>query len=256
MRSLAFIVVIVLMVAACQPAPDDSQLPTLAVLPSLEAVEGTVESTAETTEAVGTETPMSTSTSRPTNTPTQPTATRTPVPSPTFDPTLAVNLTATAAVEEAPVLATLTPRPQQAAVVATDVPQVLADVVITERQFQEEINRQIAGSASIQSADIDFVPEGINVDLTAQGGQAFITGEVLISVVLTGTFATITIGDIRVNAPEVPEAYVEVVQTDFFFKVIDALDAILTERLGEDQNLESIVMTDREMQIELLVPES
>jgi hypothetical protein len=38
--------------------------------------------------------------------------------------------------------------------------------------------------------------------------------------------------------------------------VIDALDAILTERLGEDQNLESIVMTDREMQIELLVPES
>lgn len=135
-------------------------------------------------------------------------------------------------------------------------PQVVADVVITERQFQEAVSREIEGSETIQRALVDFVPEGINVQLTAQGGQAFITGDVFISIQVAGTFAAISIGDITVNAPEPPEEYIEIVQTDFFFKVVDALDTILTERLGEEHNLENIIITNQEMQITLLVPES
>jgi hypothetical protein len=139
---------------------------------------------------------------------------------------------------------------------AGSTPQVIADLVITEAQFQEEVNAQMGAYASIQRARADFVPNGINVELTALGGQAFITGSVFLSIEMTDLRAAqITIGDITVNAPEPPDAYMETVNGDFFTLMVNVLDTILTQRLGEEHNLENIVLTDTAMEVSLLVPE-
>jgi hypothetical protein len=131
----------------------------------------------------------------------------------------------------------------------------MADVVITEQQFQDELNVQLDGIESIQRARVDFIPTGIAVELTATGGQAFITGNVIVSIQLTGSFATISLADIIVNAPEPPEAYVQTITTDFFPAMIGTLDAILARRLGEEHNLQNLVMTDTTMELFLLVPQ-
>jgi len=247
MRRFWFLLLIVVMVsAACQPAPEPNlELPTLAVLPSLTPSEE------PTMTATLTQTP------RPTNTP-APTLTSTPLPTNTprptntqasLDPTAAEAATSTAAAQEVPRFATLTPSGNDAP------PQVMADVVITEAQFQEALDQQIATISSIQTARVDFVPEGIRVDLTALGGEAFITGRVMIDIQIAGSFATISISDIQVNAPEPPEAYVEVVSGQFFSAMIMTLDSILGERLGEEHNLENLVMTNTTMELYLLVPQ-
>ena len=248
MRRFYFFVVFVLIAAACQPAPQPTlELPTLAVLPSL------------TPSDEPTNTPTITLTPRPSDTP-APTLTSTPPPTDTprptqtralLDPTAAGNATSTAIVQEAPRFSTVTPSAN-----GGETNQVVADVVITEAQFQEELDQQIADKPSIQSARIDFVPEGMEVELTALGGQAFITGRVMVDIQIAGTFATISIGDIQVNAPEPPEAYVEVVSTDFFTAMVATLDAILAKRLGTEHNLQDLVMTNTSMELYLLVPES
>jgi hypothetical protein len=114
------------------------------------------------------------------------------------------------------------------------------------------VNAQIA---STRHRTGSWTCGGINVELTALGGQAFITGNVFVAIEVTGSFATISIGDITVNAPEPPEAYIETVTGDFFTLMVSVLDTILTQRLGEESNLENIVLTDDAMEISLLVPE-
>jgi hypothetical protein len=74
-------------------------------------------------------------------------------------------------------------------------------------------------------------------------------------VVLTGDFATITIGDIQVNAPEPPQEYVDLVTGDFFFMMVDVLDTILKQRLGPEQNLKAIAVTDDAILVTLIVPQ-
>jgi hypothetical protein len=245
-----------LLLAACQPAATETpELPTLASFPTLTETEAPTE-TSTPTETQGptateTATPTPSITSTPSSTPTYTrTPTITPTTSATVDVTDALIATGTAAAQEAPVISTVTPGGNIAAT-----PQAVADVVITERQFQEEVNAEIVDIPSIQRAQIDFVPGGINVELTALGGQAFITGEVFVSIELTGDFATITIGDITVNAPEPPESYIETINGDFFAMMVNVLSTILEQRLGEEHNLENIVMTDTTMEITLLVPE-
>jgi len=249
------LLIALLLAAACQPAaPENQVLPTLAVLPSLTPSDAPTETPTETeTPGPPTDTPMPsvtpTQTLFPTFTPTnRPTA----VPQETVEPTQAAVATGTAAVLEAPRFSTLTPGGNTQ---PDATPQVIADVTITEAQFQEEVNAQIGNYPSVQRARIDFVPGGINVELTASGGQALITGNVFVSVELTGSFATISIGEITVNAPEPPEAYVETVTGDFFALMVSALDSILTQRVGEENDLENIVMTDTAMEISLLVPQ-
>jgi hypothetical protein len=170
----------------------------------------------------------------------------------TVEPTQAAIATGTAAVLEAPRFSTVTPGGDTQ---ANATPQIVADLTITEGQFQEEVNVQVASYPAIQRARVDFVPDGINVELTASGGEAFITGNVFVAIQVTGSFATISIGDITVNAPEPPDAYIETVTGDFFALMVNVLDTILTQRLGEEHNLENIVMTDAAMEITLLVPE-
>jgi hypothetical protein len=257
MRRVAVIAALALL-AACQPsAQPQGELPTLAVLPSLTPTDAPTETpapsaTPQTPSATPepsatptqTETPLPSQTPRPSRTPT-----------PTIEPTFAVVASATAALVEAPRFATFTPAPPGSTPIPGG-PQQMAAVTITEAQFQEEVSRLIGGYPSMQSARVDFVPDGISVELTALGGEAFISGRVFVSIVLSGDFATISLGDITVNAPEPPDAYVETVTGDFFFMMVAALDNILKQRVGEEQDLASIAVTDTSIEVALRVPQS
>jgi hypothetical protein len=243
--------------AACQPAALTPALPTLAVLPSLTPTTGPSDTPTLSPTPPPTDTPTLTLTPTDTATPTDtPPPTRTPrptaTPRATVEPTLAALGTATEAALRAPRFSTLTPAPGAPTVTGT--PLVAAAVVINQRQFQEQVNERVKAISSIQSALVDFVPGGIDVQLTALGGEAYITGKVSLAVQLTGDFATITIRDIQVNAPEPPEAYVQVVNVDFFPMMFNVLDSIVKERLGPQQKLKSIAVTDNTIELTLLVP--
>ncbi len=246
---------LLLLVAACAPAAPSAtpELPTLAVLPSL------------TPEAAASDTPRPTDTHAPTNTvpptstpapTTTPPPTRTPrpteTPRATVEPTRAAISSATAAVQEAPRFATFTPNPGGA---PPGTPAQLADVVITERQFQEALDVRLAGVSGIDRAVVDFVPGAITVELTALGGEALTTGLVTVSVELTGDFATISVTDIRVNALEPPPAYIEQVSVNLFPALLDTLDSILQQRLGDNQKLRAIAVTNTAIEVTLLVPQ-
>ncbi len=263
MRFAALIVALALL-AACQPAaPPQDELPTLAVLPSLtptntllppspqaqQSGEGPGVGSSPTPEPsatppLPTETPLPTQTPRPSRTPT-----------PTIEPTFAAVASATSALVEAPRFATFTPAPPGSTPIPGG-PQQMAAVTITEAQFQEEVSRLIGGYPSMQAARVDFVPDGISVELTALGGEAFISGRVFVSIVLSGDFATISLGEITVNAPEPPPAFVEMVTGDFFFMMVAALDNILKQRVGEEQDLASIAVTDTSIEVALRVPQN
>ncbi len=254
--STSRLLIALLLAAACAPA-EPPELPTLAVLPTA------------TPEPLPTATPTLTHTPAPTLTPSAtPTFTRTPTPTdtppptrtPTFTATPSVTIppatanaaTATEAALRIPRFATFTPGPGA----PPGTPALLADVIITERQFQEAVNARLPAIPSIAGAILDFVPGGISVELTAQGGAALTTGRVFVSVQLTGEFATIAIGSIQVNAPEPPEAYLEVVNGAFFVMMVETLDAILKERLGPDQKLRDIRVTNDAIEATLLIPQS
>ena len=258
MKIIVSALLLLLFVAACQPNTPQGELPTVAVLPSESPTMTATPTETLTPTTTPTDTPGPTDTPTDTATPTEtlipsvtPKATATTTP--TSEPTTAAIATGTAAVLEAPVFSTLTLAPN--AVVPTGTPLVAADVIITEPQFQEEVNAHLANIPAIQSARVNFVKDGISVDLTALGGEAYVTGRVLVSVVLTGDFATITIGDIQVNAPEPPQAYLDLVTGDFFLMMLDSLDKILHQRLGPEQKLKNIVVTETAIEVTLLVPE-
>jgi hypothetical protein len=258
MKSVVPALLLIMLIAACQPDTPQGDLPTLAVLPSDIPTD-----TVTPTETL-TSTPLPTDTPGPTDTPTDtatPTETLIPsntprataLPSQTVEPTSAAIASATAAVLEAPHFSTLTPAPGVTPIPGT--PQRAADVTITEGQFQEEVNLRLPNIPAIQTARVNFVPDGISVDLTALGGDAYVTGVVVVSILLTGDFATITISDIQVNAPEAPDAYLDLVTGDFFLMMLDSLDSILKQRLGPDQKLKNIVVTESAIEVTLLVPE-
>lgn len=237
-------------VAACQPTSSQPQeLPTLAVLPSLTpgadspaAATGTDIDTApdtDTSPPAATDTPDSIASPEATQAPTE-----TIPASPTRPPV-------TIEIREEVVFSTLTPGAS-----AGTVDLLLADVVITEAEFQRVTDRAVAEIESIQIVNVDFVPEGIDVELTALGGQAFVTGNVRILIQVTDSFATIIVDDVTVNAAEPTEAFLQTVNGDFFPMMIQVLDTLLAERVGEGHDLENIVLNDEAMQVFLLVPQS
>lgn len=245
MRVLWMLIVLAgMMIASCQPAADTPQtLPTLAVLPSLTPVEASPEAVQPTVETgvPPTSTPLPTEQAEATETEasTEAPPTATPVPAVTIE------------IREEVRFATLTPDPQGA---ASGTPLLMADVVITQGEFQRAVDAALGGRRSIQAASVDFVPDGIEVELTALGGVAYITGRVKLLIQVTGSFAAITVDDIQINAPEPPEAYLEIVNGEFFALMIQVLDSLLRERVGDDHDLENILLNDEAMQIFLLVP--
>jgi hypothetical protein len=247
------IVLAALLIAACQPDTSGlpQELPTLAVLASLTPTLDVDVPTAEPTAVPDTNTPPPTETiPRPTDVP-QPTNTPRPTATP-IDPTQAAAVALTAAVDLAPRIITLTPNAN--AVVGTA--QVLADVIITESQFQQAMNAAIAEISNIQQAYVDFQPDGIYVDLTALGGQAYIAGRVQVLIQLSGGFATISIGEVTTNALEPPEGYLVTVNGEFFGMMVSVLDEILNQRVGPENDLQDLILTDSTLEVLLLIPET
>jgi hypothetical protein len=258
-----FPIALLILLAACQQATPTPELPTLAVLPSATPTQSP--SATHTPTFTPTLPNTATVTLTPTDTPTpsdtpEPTRTLRPslTPRATIEPTLAAIGTATEKALEAPRFSTLTPNPPDSSqpTLLPGTPQIAADVVITEAQFQKRVNEKIQNIPSIQSAVVDFVPGSIKVQLTALGGEAYLTGSVFVVIQLNEAgFATISIGDILVNAPEPPPGYVQTVSTDFFPMMVGVLDDILKDRLGPEQKLKNIIVTNDTIEATLLVPE-
>lgn len=254
MHKLTLFAVMILLIAACQPAATETpgELPTLAQIPSqtpTETLTPTITNTPAPTDPP-TETPTETLTETP-----APTITPFPTdtPSPTADVTRFAVASATQRQREAPRFYTLTPA-RGGVIAPTTTPEVLADVTITEAQFQEEVDIAFADSTTITFASINFVTGGISTQLEASGGDASITGTVFISIQTDNGLAQIQVTDVQTNFPEPPEAYLDVVRDEFFPSMINVLTAILTQRVGAINNLETLTVTEDAMLITLLVP--
>lgn len=255
-RLLAALLAAVLL-AACQPQPEPPPLPTRAALDDAAAQPTpTQESAPDAAEAaaVPSDTPQAPPAAS--DTPTAlasatliPSATFTPLPPTTPPPTATPDLPPTPTLP-AVRISTVTPPPGGAA--AT--PLALADLVITERQFQDEIDRRVPSMDTIQRVRVDFTPQSINAELTALGGTAFVTGNVQLNIQVQGGFAVITIGDITVNAPEPPPTYIEVASREFFSLLIDALDTLLNSRLAGEFDIQEVTLTDDTIEVRLLIP--
>lgn len=283
MRRFALFIVMVFVVAACQPAnPQDAALPTVAVLPSATPTDTVAPSATPTDTPQASNTPQptatftATDTPEPSTTPTEtltpsitPTATNTISPTDTPDVVRRENSTATAAVLEAPRFATLTPVPPGplAAVVrptSTGVPEILADVVITPGQFTEELQRLTADEASISRVRVSFQADaGLLVDLTALVDGVFVTGSFTVPFRLSGgTFNNVLVigGQSEImmsDGSEPSEEFVTVALVTVAPLVQESFNFILNQRLGEgNHDLEQVVITDEEMLISLLVPET
>lgn len=289
MRRFAFGMVCALLLAACQPPQDNRELPTVAVLPSetptdvptdtpaptdtptltLAPTDTLVPSATFTPTITRTPTPPPSPT--PTNTPTDtPTLTNTPRVTPTSNPTQGAIASATAKILEAPTIATFTPIPPGSDAMvrptSTGTPIVAAGVVITEAQFQEQLNLVLRDIPDVQNAVVEFAPGGMFIELTASGGEALVTGRVFIRfTVVTGeqglnNFLSLqpplTLDEFVMNGGGVaPERFVQIVYTDVTPAVVTALDAILNQRLGEERhNLENVIFDESAMTVSLLVP--
>lgn len=259
---------LILILAACQPSASPTEvLPTVAVLPNSSTAEVTAEATA--TEAKTAEATVETTTELiaeateqvlpgvlPSDTP-QPTSTATITPrpmtsTPTVEPTQAAVGTATQAILERPSYATFTAAPVGTLPPASDFKQV-ADVTITEQQFQEEVNLKLLTTQTIQSAVVDFVPGAIKVRMTTSGA-APISGTVTIPVTLVNDLASITISDIQTDQQPTPQSYIDVATGDLFVMMINTLDTIVKARIGPQQKLKSIAVTDSAIDVMMLVP--
>lgn len=278
MRLIIFALIMASMLVACDSSGDNSEatqdltLPTRAVLPDV-TDEVTTEVTQVTDEPTATDEPtdiptdtpepIATNTSQPTATNTRPaTATSAPLATLTFTPALDIPASQTAQVIEAPVFSTLTPIPIPAggtALPTATLQVIAADIVITTQQFQEELDLLTEQMPEINSARLSFATgetQGVMINLSARGGQALTNGNVLITFQQSGSQVLIGVGEINVGSGTPPQRYVEIVNNQLYFAVLDAFDAILTQRLGERHDLQSIVFTATEMQIMLLVPEN
>lgn len=254
---------LLMVLAACQPTTQPTEvLPTVASLPGeasntpaatetqteAATITATSEATAEATEPIieasATDTVVPSATA--TVTPRPVTATS------TVEATQAAIGTATQAVLEAPRYATFTAAPAGTLPADTSMHQV-ADVSITEQQFQEEVNLRLLSSTSILSATVDLVPGSIVVAMTINGATP-ISGTVTIPVTLENNLASITISDITSDQQPVPQAFIDVATGDLFVMMVDTLDKIVTGRIGKEQKLKSIAVTDSSIDVLMLVP--
>lgn len=266
-----------LLLAACAPAEPETadDLPTLAQLPTL----------TETPAATATETPLPTDTATPTvsatptrtptasDTPTltqTPRPTRTPRSTATTEPTAAAQASSTAQVAERPVFATLTPVPPGSDApqrpTSTGTPIILADVIITQRQLQEEVDRLRPNYVDVDTADLAFVAQGIDIALTTQIDGVFTTGTVRMTFDLVGgddalnRFVQIGVVPpedfVMSGTGEPSDDFVDVAYTQMFPLVGEAFNAVLNQRLGEGQHdLEFLRIVEDRMEISLLVPD-
>jgi hypothetical protein len=245
---------VVVSVSACQAGPD-AVLPTLAVLDT-----ATFAPTAAPTLLPSPTAPaMTTAAPTPTITDTAgPTAvvTATFTPSATFNiptnnPTLLAQGTATARANNPPIYATFTPPAVPPIVTVT--PQVLALMAISELEFQTALTARLGEQSQIQRVFVDFRPQQMIFTLTANTGSGIVTAEAVFDVLQGDDLAQIQLVDIRANGTP-PAAFVEVVTLDFTFLVVETLEVLIDERVGVENNPQTIRVTDQAIELELRVP--
>lgn len=264
-----FLLIMTFSLVACQPTSQNAELPTLVQFPTETPTEEASLTPTETLTPLPTDTAIPTEipsdTPEPTNTP-EPTAT--PVSTDTPNPTQVVRGTSTAILLEAPVFSTFTPVPPGAIAVlarptSTGTPEVLADVIITEDQFQEEVSRLIATKPAISRARVSFVPDGVEYNLTADSDGIFITGTITVpfdysggsinNIVAIGGAIEIVIADAEEDE-EIPPSFLANV-SELVLITQESFNFILNQRLGEGRHdLENIVIVDGRMLISLVVP--
>jgi hypothetical protein len=287
MKPIFLLILMLFVLAACQPAEDPNrELPTVVVVPSETPTDEPTNTPAPTLTPTNTLTPTLTLTPTNTLTPTvtktatalpsftpsntPPPPTNTPRTTPTQDATRIAVITATAQIIEAPTLATLTPVPPGVDApirpTSTGTPIVAAGVIITEGQFQTQLASSLSEFPDLTNVSINFVENGIDVQLTASGGTAQTTGIIRFQFIIqTGAQGLNNFLLIQPVPPSEfvmgdggmpPEAFIETAYTDLFTVIVQTFDAILNKRLGEGKhNLENIIITESEMQVALLVPQ-
>lgn len=166
---------------------------------------------------------------------------------------------------ERPIISTFTPVPANvtARPTSTGTPQAVADVIILEGQFQEEIDRILRDNSDITDAEINFTPDGVQVIMTASGGEAITTGSFIVYFKPTNegfdNFLTV-----YADSPEAfamngggtaLEQFILTAYNTAVPSVFEAFNVILNQRLGEGQHdLEKLVITNEQMEITLYVP--
>jgi hypothetical protein len=131
------------------------------------------------------------------------------------------------------------------------------DITITERAFQAAVNAAIPQTPSLERANIDFVSgedAGIQIQLTAPGGRALVTGDVFIRFQISGGLVLVSVGAIEVASGEPPEQYTQAVRDELYPLVTDVFGEAITAQVGEVSDLQSIVFADNVIEITLLVP--
>src|SRR5690606_11299257 len=135
-------------------------------------------------------------------------------------------------------------------------PQMAADVVITERQFQEELDIALNEMPEVQNASVDFVDGGILINLTARvGASASTTAELFINVQVRNGIATLQwCVSVPESAPEPLEELMPFATHVVFLKVVGVFGRILKSRVGATQNLVRMLVSDNDVGVMLLVP--
>jgi hypothetical protein len=265
MRKIALFALISVLIAACQPNTPLEELPTQVQFPTETNTPEASQTATETNTPEPTETASNTPTETATATNTL-TPTLTLTPSDTPNATFAFSGTSTAAVIEAPRISTLTPLPAGGISVIvgrpTGTPEVMADLVITRPQFQEEIDLLLRDAPSISRARISFeAGRGVLVDLTADDNGVFVTGNVLVPFNFSGGSLNNIVmvgGPMEILMPNdaVPSEGFLMQATNAVVLVQTAFNNILNQRLGEgNHNLENIVIQADGILVSLLVPQ-
>lgn len=219
------LLLLVMVLAACgsdDPTPDDAELPTI-----IPRVESTATATAPVASPTASATPAEAATTVPTETPFT-IVPETPLPTRTSTPSLT------------PIVLENT-----------------RDITITEREFQDAVNAAIPQTPSLERANIDFVSgedAGIQIQLTAPGGRALVTGNVFIRFQISGGLVLVSVGEIEVASGEPPAQYTQAVRDELYPLVTDVFGEAITARAGEVSDLQSIMFADNVIEITLLVP--
>jgi len=146
---------------------------------------------------------------------------------------------------------------------STGAPQVIADVVITERQYEEEVTLLLQDSTTIRTVEIGITPEGVRVTISALAGDAVTTGSFFVRFTLSdnelNNFITVQADPpslFSMNGNIVPsDAFVEVAYNEVVPAVFEAFDVILNQRLGTgEHDLDGIRFVAGQIDISLLVP--
>jgi hypothetical protein len=130
---------------------------------------------------------------------------------------------------------------------ATTIPTVTT--TNTENEFYAAFEQQRTAFPDIAQGIADFVPNGINMTISVIGSEV---GVVSISVSNANGFIMLNIVSFgEVNGVTISQNYINIINRDLPSLMTATLDAILIERFGANQNVESVVIDNTVMTVTL-----